>query len=354
MGQTAEKSRLDWLDLIKGILALCVILSHTEGTPELYHVIDSFMLLPGFFIVSGFVTRIDCKQIGRYFGQRVLKLFILYVIWSYIPPFLRASNWKLIFADPRMILTILINKTKSIITGQSLWFVESLLVVMVFFGILVFVTRNHHIIMGIISFILLWIGLIFAVPGRMLNWSADTALVGQFFFIAGYFMNQKGLFQKKWILEHEDTIRTIVTWLYIAVLALGTIFVGKISINMALNTYHNIFMTFIGFLVGNAMLLLWARKIGKNKFLCYVGRHSLIYFAIGSMETERFMKVFLWLADKTGSPLLSNHYFINPLIVLLCGLLTMIPCLIIDKWIPFLNGGFKLFTKKVEDKGSKS
>lgn len=337
------ENRIEWLDLVKGFLALCVILSHTDGTPELYHVLDSFMLLPGFFIVSGYVCRIDRAHIGKFFGNRILKLFILYVIWTFIPPFLTAGNWRNIIADPVNILRILKNCVMEIIKGSSLWFVACLIVVMLIFGILYLVSKNNLIVMGILSLIIFCVGLIFAREGEMFYWSADTALVGQLFFVTGYVLNQKNVFQSEFYLKNEKLLRYLFTLAYILTLVLGTVLVGKISIDMALNTYHNKLMTVIGFITANGMLILWARRIGKIGFVNYVGSHSLIYFALGSLYTGTVLKGFYWLADKTGSPLLADHYFINPLTVIICAACTMIPCLIIDRWAPVLNGKFRLF-----------
>lgn len=343
MKQDNTENRIDWLDLIKGFLALCVILSHTDGTPELYHVLDSFMLIPGFFIVSGYVCKIDRAHIGKFFGNRVLKLFILYVIWTFIPPFLTLDNWRIIIGEPSFILQILKNCAISIGKGSSLWFVACLIVVMLLFSILYLVSRNNLIVMGIMSLVIFCVGMIFAREGKVFYWSADTALVGQLFFVAGYVLHQKNVFQSAFYQKNEKRLRYLFTFAYILTLVLGTVLVGKISIDMALNTYHNKIVTVIGFITTNGMLILWARRIGKIRFLNFAGSHSLIYFAIGSLYTATVLKGFYWLADKTGSSLLADHYFINPLTVIICGACTIIPCLIIDRWAPALNGKFRLF-----------
>lgn len=344
LGQTTN--RIEWLDLVRGILALCVILSHTDGTPELYHVLDSFMLIPGFFLVSGYVCKIDRKHMGEYYGNRVLKMFLLYVIWMFIQPFVTVSKWKLIIEDPMNLLRILKGVAKEVLMGGSLWFLSCLIVVMLIFSILYLVSRDHLLLLAILSFVIFCVGFIFAREGQMFYWSADTALVGQFFYVIGYILKKTDVFEKEFFVKHEKTIRYAFTFAYFAALILGTVFIGKISINMALNTYHNRIMTFIGFVVGNGMLILWARRIGKLRFFNYVGSHSLVYFALGSLYTGTVLKGFLWLSEKTGSGLLANPYFINPMTVLVCGAATLIPCLIIDRWAPALNGRFQLFKKK--------
>lgn len=343
MSAVKTENRIDWPDLLRGVCAIWVILAHVEGTPPLYHILNSFMMIPGFFIVSGYLCKIDRKKIGLFYGNRVLKIVILYVVWMFLQPFCAVRHWKSIFQDPMNILRIIKNSALEIVRGDSLWFLPCLVMVMLIFSIIYLISKNNYLVMFIISAVIFCVAFIFIKGGKMFIWSANTALIGQFFYVLGYIMKETDIFQKEFFIKNEKILRYSFTGAYIVMLVAGTLLLGDISINMALNEYHNRIMTFIGFVTGNSMLILWARRIGKIRVINYIGAHSLVYFALGSLYTVAVYKWFIWLSDKLGAAFIANHYFANLMVMLICAAFTLIPCLIIDKWIPFLNGRFKIF-----------
>ena len=86
-------NRLNWIDVLKGIAILLVVLGHTlDGSPmynatnwmsKLHMIIYSFHM-PLFFFLSGCTFSLSKKNADvKTFALRILELFLVYVIWSF-------------------------------------------------------------------------------------------------------------------------------------------------------------------------------------------------------------------------------------------------------------------------------
>ena len=93
MQMTAKFERLNWIDSLKGIAILLVVLGHTlDGTPmysttdwmkQVHGFIYSFHM-PLFFFLSGCTFNLSKKHSDyKAFAFRILELFLVYVIWSF-------------------------------------------------------------------------------------------------------------------------------------------------------------------------------------------------------------------------------------------------------------------------------
>lgn len=77
------KKRILELDYLKGILILLMVLFHLEPINEVYPVLNKFVYtfhMPGFLIISGFLTNINKSKIE--FFKSVLQLLIPYLIFE--------------------------------------------------------------------------------------------------------------------------------------------------------------------------------------------------------------------------------------------------------------------------------
>lgn len=68
----AQLSRMEWVDALKGMGILFIVISHVLGSPYLFHV-------PLFFLLSGFLYR--PAPAGYYLRHSALRLMAPYVIY---------------------------------------------------------------------------------------------------------------------------------------------------------------------------------------------------------------------------------------------------------------------------------
>lgn len=336
------EKRVDWIDFIKGIAAMLVILAHSPDTPSLYQSMLSFVMIPSFFIASGYVNKTsEPQKIGRFLYNRVLKLLILYIVYCYLLVFSSVSELSK-FIHNGGLIQALSNETFNILSGKSFWFVSCLISVSVIFAILNAVSNNRRVLLFSMSFFLCAIGIALSYVGNLIPWwYIDRALVCQFFYVCGYLL-------KIYNLPREEMCK----WRYVAlfgviysvILSVSYIFISEntVYINVAQNIWGNLFITVPAMLTGNIFIILMSAKISKVKFINFIGQHSLIYFAFGSHGMSVANKGFAVLFKLTRFTVFENRYIINLMICVIASIIMLIPCLIIDRFLPFLNGKFKL------------
>lgn len=334
----AERSRLDWIDLIKGVGAMLVILAHEPIQNKWYSLILCFIMIPIFFFASGYVTKFDYANTGEFLYKRVFKLLVIYCVYGLLMPFTSVSEIKKHIQNPISIVETIKESVVSIIYGKVLWFIACLIVSMLIFTSLQIVSKNNMKCLLVLSTVVAVIGIMIARKG-IFYWSADTALICQCFFTLGYILKRWGCINIRRRLKLKCLILSLLYLIWIGVWAYlkGT---EEIIINVATNQWKIIYITIPAIILGNSALICFALIINNISLINFVGRHSLVYFAFGSHGMSIAYKFFSSLALMTNSTILSNDYIICPLVCVLGSLIMVIPCLCIDRFIPVLNGQF--------------
>ena len=319
--------RENWIDLIKGISALFVMLTHISDTPFMYKIFYSYIMLPAFFFASGYLTKNETAS--KYLYNRVLKLMLIYIIYSVITFFVSVKNIMLLIKEPISFLGSFLEN----LMGKSLWFIACLIVVSIIFCVIKTVTQNNSRGMFIVSAVLFVLGLIFTVEGRKL-WSIDTAVICQFFFISGYVVKQVHAFDK---IKNINVITLVSGVLYVVLIYGAFLVLGEtaVGITIGTNIWKMQVITIPALVLGNVFIILLAKKIDFVPLVNYIGRHALIYYVFASHGLSLFLKIFKLIG-------LYNPYITNLLIVLLTAIVMAFVCKFIDKFLPFLNGQFKL------------
>lgn len=286
------------------------------------------------------MTKFDYTNMGEFLYKRVLKLIVIYCVYGLLLPFVSVSEIKKYIQNPIIIIDTLKRSVVSIIYGKTFWFVACLIVSMLIFVFLIVVSKNDMKRLLSISTIVAAIGFMIARKG-MFYWSADTALVCQWFFSLGYILKHWGCIN---VIRRLKLKCLILSLLYLIWIGVWAYFRGaeEIIINVATNQWKSIYITIPAILLGNSALICFALIINNISLINFVGRHSLVYFAFGSHGMSIAYKLFSKLALITNSTLLSNDYIICPLVCVLGSLIMVIPCLGIDRFIPALNGQFRM------------
>ena len=337
------KERVKWLDFIKGIASLLVILSHTPDNTMWMQALFSFVMIPAFFLCSGYVCDYDGRSAKEFLYYRVLKLLILYSFFVMLLPFCSISEMKGVIAKPSNIIDMIKGAVIDLISGKGFWFVACLIIVNIIFCIIQTIGKGKEVLLLFVSAIITAIGFVISKVSKagMNYWSADTALVCLSFFCIGYLL-KKHMTEKFWKRYHFRALGYSV--LYIAGVVLCGWWLGyeNISINVALNNWKYIPITILLIFIGNLAFIYVAKVFENIKLITYIGKHSLLYFAIGSHGMSIMNKAMIFLFYKTGLSCLQNRVIINPLIAIGGAIILLPVCLVSDKFFPFVNGKFRM------------
>lgn len=236
-----------------------------------------------------------------------------------------------IIHDPSLVVNKIIESTYKLLMGRSLGFVACMIVVNILFMFFKTITKSNYVMLLAISTMIAGIGfgLSFLIGGEVHAWSADTALVYQWFFTLGHLLR---IFERQeWYVELVKKA-TITEGAYVIIVIFITLKFGfsLVHINVAENIWGKVWLT-IPLIILCQISALFSSRIFRNlKLVTFFGQNSLLYFALGSHGMSVMNKIFVALYEKTGWELLSNRAIINPIIAF-SGATILIPGLLAYK-----------------------
>lgn len=347
--KTTNQGREVWLDIIRGICAVFVIIAHVPSSPVIYGIFYAPIMIPAFFFVSGYLGKNYDGSIGKFLYYRVLKLFIAYIIILFLYNLLSVSTILSIINEPAEFIQFLIDYLNDLFLGYKLWFIPALIFVSVYFIIINKICSNKPLPMFIASAIIAAIGLYIGKPDKFILWHSQTAMICLLFYTAGYCVKQK-----QWLNKFKFTAKSCILTaiLYFgSVIAFSLIFGAEnIFIIAANNEWKILPVTATMIFLGVLFIICLSKKLSSCKLLSYIGTHSLLYFAFSSQCIDIFQKVVNSLYDITRLSFLNNVYITCLPLTLCAVLLMLIPCKLSDKFCPALNGKINLPTLKTKDK----
>ncbi len=347
-----KAERLQWIDNMRGLAVVLVLLSHTPQIDYLQLALLSMYMLPAFFLISGYLTKYDGSDMFDYFYNRILKLLIVDSVYAFLLPFLSVSECIKVVHNPLLIIEKIINAGHDLFLGNKpMWFLSCLIVVNIIFVFIRKISKSNLVLL-IISIIIASVGfyISFVVEKGIHPWSADTALVCQLFFTLGYIL--RDIERPVWY--KNALVKAFITGIiYVAAIVIsGYIFnPAMVYINVAGNNWGILWLTIPLILLAMYSGLCSSRLFTRLKLIPFFGRNSLLYFAIGNHGTSVMNKLFGIIYNKTGFAILSNRTIINPIIALL-GAVIMIPIIwLVNKYMPFFNARFKMPKIRILSKG---
>lgn len=264
-----EKDRIWYIDEIKGIGILLVVLGHMGVSHEWCTFITTFHI-PLFFFIGGYLFNIDhYRSTGIFLIRKTKRIIVPYLLFSLIS--LLASCCRNLFGQYEINLKNVLEQfgvRGTIESNLPLWFMRTFFVVEVlFFFIKKLIKKNSWIALILLCCLCVSFGVIkdSALPfSRTFN--------GLFFYGAGYLarirqINFDGIKKRTYILCFVMlfSLQVIVTYFILK---------NSYTINIASIDHIGIFMwsSMIGIMASFALAML----IGENKLLEYMGKNSMI------------------------------------------------------------------------------
>lgn len=292
MEQIKEKKRIEWVDMLKGLAIICVIIGHRTGSsyailPCALRIWIYSFHMPLFFLLSGFVFSIDKYENFKQFFINKIKTIIIpmvffsIVIWLfnylYYGVLLNHTYSHFLENIKRMIISLFMQERHGEY-NSTLWFLTCLFVVQIMFYGTLKVSKNLWNILGII-FVCFVIGVIYVeVGGELLPWEIDTAFISIVFVGLGYILKKQ-----VHVLDRIPIYVGIIFLLINFVLTYINFKMAHEQVDLAINILGNPILFLISALSAIMGFVVLFSKLKRINFLSYIGRNSLIYYGLSDM-----------------------------------------------------------------------
>lgn len=325
-------NRIQWLDIMKGICMILIILSHSYP-PEMYVRFYTPFFLTAFFFASGYT----------FSSRDTMKSFLLHKIQVLLVPYwcFGILNAILAFiADGDNLLERFWGLLLSInLKNDDLWFIPCLFIMTIIFYVLWSLILNNkkiekklqYIIFGIISIILSFLGYFLTLCKIKIFFQFEIALVLLPFMVMGYIWKQSKTVKKYMEKRH---IAIFYSALYFIII---TQFKNMVNIHEEI--YSNYFLFMFSAFIGTAMIVVISQIIEKymkktqlNNCLIFIGQNTFIYYAFQSKVIRILDIICKYITFNSNKYILSLIYA-----AITCSTL-LIPAIIINKWFPNILG----------------
>ncbi len=332
-----EGERTHWVDIAKGLLILLVVWGHLDFCANAYAGTSAFaykgltnfaflpFYMPAFFVLSGMCSNFHLP--AHLFLYRNFKSLI-------VPSVLMgcfASHWlRLFLEDGLSWKNFLAVNYYSILMTAGQWFLSALFVAKCLYY---FLSRSiqselKKLKMFLLSIMLLMIGSVMYNRGVLNIWCYQHALMAFPFLVIG-----------RWLHDNSHIVKSSIVLFIGGGGILYSYLFGYPFINSTPHiTWHSSLLFLALSLSGSLLIFNLSMVIARNRFLEYIGRHTLTIYLLHYSIMIFFLK---------GSVLLGVDEW--PLLIrvitgVLIVIITTIVCLlldtIIDRHFGFLKGKF--------------
>lgn len=275
-----NQNRVLWVDILKGLGILLMILGHTPNIPQSVYVFIYSFHMPLFFVVSGFLwSDANLKNTIRMWGKRKFRSLIIpyfkiasvcLAIWGIIIPVFMLKDvdyYHYLYQIMKYLFGIIysIGTVEYMPQCSPIWFLTSMFCANMFF----FLVRKYvPLYLGLSSFLL--IGFVGTYIPH-LPWNIGSGIIGCYFMSVGYEIKKR-----QW--HRNFSVLLIST----SILVLNFVYMGFPTVNMDQNEYNNFISFVITGTVFNYYLLTifywgnqWLNKLGS---LSFISKNSIPYF----------------------------------------------------------------------------
>ena len=286
------RERVHWIDVLRGMAILAVVLSHQSAT-ELWKTYFFSFHVPLWFFVSGYLfptdARVDYAALRRKRWRTIVAPYFWFSVLTY-PFWLVVGRRYGIDAVPDVhwwqpLVGILYGSGQGhwMLHNVPLWFLPCLYMTDLLFAA---IHRRGWSANGIVAALVA-----FSLLGRLdahfvpfpLPWGLDVAFTAVVFYGAGYLTRRR--FAADFALAKQRGLLLLVL-----AFALQAIFMTRNGpVNMNSQHTGDYFTFFFAAFAGIGFIFVLARLVGANRFFEYCGRNSLVILAahtIGSSLTK--------------------------------------------------------------------
>lgn len=330
---TMIKSRIEWVDVAKGLFMCFVILAHSGYTPSIYNTFYSPFFMAGFFVISGFLfvsnfDNINYKQKFANIHTSVLLPYLLYWAISYSVDQLLQGNYNFVS-----------QLAYNILQGRKLWFVSALFISQLLALLYLYLSDKFRLKKCCIYVYLLPLVslLIYAIlPDGEYIWYFKTSFLASVYIGLGMILRL-----------HSKLFTKMLNNLYLGFIAI-ILFLILIAIDIYVvdqkGAFHygfdNMMYFFCESIIAIFAMFFVCSKIKKyNSLLIFIGSNSLLYYF--------FQNQVLRISKYIGGYLnISNpSYWYSIATVLFVIIILYFPIKMINSYFPIITGKYKIMVK---------
>lgn len=316
-----KAERIDWVDILKGIGIIFVVIGHVYSNNVIFNWIYSFHM-PLFFFAAGVVYK--KKTLAEDLKNRLKKIVIPYFTFG----LLEIIYWQLIEKNFREINISLPQAFMGLFSGMydnlqfnvHLWFLTCFFCTVLIFN--VFVNLFDFKITYLICIVMSIFTIIFSIPS--LIWGVDLVFKYILFYSLGVFFSQK---------HFEKIIYLINRWIDFILIVILLV----ISFILVDNGLTAGVMRYICAIIGIFSMVLISMCIGHNKILSYLGNISLVVLCIHGPIYRIIIKLLSVVLSADTYIIRGNFAYamiVVFLTILICGLIYQI----INRIFPWMIG----------------
>lgn len=314
--------RVGWIDFLRGISMILILVFHTEVYYKEYNVTPYYIYTTNaivlFYFISGYlIYRKEIISIKKKIWSIVKSLLVPYFIFTtfigILKPLVRHQT-----LDFQEI-------TFNILSGRASWFIAALIVAELLFIILIKISNGKHYLLSTAA-ILCFITF-FLIPFNQQNyWQWQDALLAVTFLYLGYVYHQ-----------YKDVFHIINKPLYSSLFLLILIFIKVFEYDVDLPMRNIAIENALLFVADTAVWLLLVisviKFIPRCQMIEWTGQHCIVYyFLCGGCPL-----IISMLMNKLGVPY-DGYLYRYLLTLLLIYLLTTALTWLIYKYVPFITG----------------
>ncbi|WP_026519133.1 acyltransferase family protein [Butyrivibrio sp. FCS006] len=343
---TGQTKRVEWVDTLKYICIMWVMLSHLESKTGFLKTFYNPFFLNGFFFSSGYVY-FHKDEFKQFFAKKIRGLFVPWLIFSVfnilLSQLISFNNHSSLLDELKWNFFQIRGK------GDGIWFVAALFVAFIpFYFFIDKYEKSQKKLKDNILFIIvtLSLALISSLYGKYMNpnllpwgtynlpWHIEYIFIAMFWMFMGYMFRNE---YEKMYDKNVNAISAIIVFLFYIILQYAPYLTGSYILNGFISIIYSYIVSFLGVFV----LIYLCKKITPNKYMLYIGQNTLICFALHGkiysiLQTILKKTVGLLYAAILANTFASSIFAIVFTIIL--SLILIFPIFIINRWFPFLIG----------------
>lgn len=278
MEQGQELKRVQWVDILKGLLILFVILGHSVSNSHIKNYISTFYM-PCFFILSGWFMK-KKADLGIYTMKRVKSILlpylffsIIWILFCFLKNFIIETDFNIIKAFVSIFLPYSGRTGGNV---YNLWFLPCLFFSQIIIAVIIYNKKILRLIGIFVWFLFLVLGIIVELYCSLL-YAISIASIFVFF---GFIIQNYVLIK----IDNNANLWYVLSLVICLILNIVCFIVNVYCFNKTLDFSAGSFgilpVYLIGAISGSLFFILLFRKIKSFKPLEYIGKNSLVYYAL--------------------------------------------------------------------------
>lgn len=329
-------SRIGWIDSLKGICMITIIMIHIPGEPEVVARFTYPFMLVGFFFVAG-VTFSLKRDFGSFLKAKFMRLVFPVFAFGILNTILSIS-----FKD-----VDLMERLKGVflqIPGQwdDMWFVACLFVMeLIYYPVERYIDRLWIKIM--VSLFACCAGIIWIILFDMpLPWHIINAMLFLPFLMAGKILSTTGRLS---IYAQKTRDNIMLALIPIVLYCASVLLVRNWPVDMHMLKFGNPFLFTLSAVTGLLSVCSISIVLDKYKFsavnsiLYFIGANTLVFYGLQSKAISLFDAIFNRFSSIFPTDIIWILVFLSVVPVL------AVASVIINRWFPFMTGNFKFIKR---------